>query len=69
MKKRIALTLLLAGTSLLALPAADQSTSARIVLVSAINPTRAGEGKTTVAIGLGQGLQRLGRRTAIAAST
>ena len=49
-----------------ALSAADQSTSSRIVLVSAINPTRAGEGKTTVAIGLGQGLQRLGRRTALA---
>ncbi len=38
----------------------------RIVLVSAINPTRAGEGKTTVSIGLAQGMQRLGRRVALA---
>jgi formate--tetrahydrofolate ligase len=38
----------------------------RIVLVSAINPTRAGEGKTTVSIGLGQGLRAIGRRVALA---
>jgi formate--tetrahydrofolate ligase len=38
----------------------------RIVLVSAINPTRAGEGKTTVSIGLAQGLRRLGKRAALA---
>ena len=38
----------------------------RIVLVSAINPTRAGEGKTTVSIGLAQGLRRLGRNAALA---
>lgn len=40
--------------------------SAKIVLVSAINPTRAGEGKTTVSIGLAQGLKRLGKRAALA---
>jgi formate--tetrahydrofolate ligase len=38
----------------------------RIVLVSAITPTRAGEGKTTVSIGLAQGLSRLGRSVALA---
>ncbi|WP_435685912.1 formate--tetrahydrofolate ligase [Sedimenticola selenatireducens] len=38
----------------------------RIVLVSAINPTRSGEGKTTVSIGLAQGMQRLGARAALA---
>jgi formate--tetrahydrofolate ligase len=32
----------------------------RLVLVSAITPTSAGEGKTTTAIGLSQGLRRLG---------
>lgn len=32
----------------------------RLVLVSAITPTRAGEGKTTVSVGLADGLQRLG---------
>ncbi len=38
----------------------------KIILVSAINPTRAGEGKTTVSIGLAQGMQRLGHRVALA---
>jgi formate--tetrahydrofolate ligase len=37
----------------------------RLVLVTAINPTRAGEGKTTTTIGLGDALCRLGRKTAI----
>jgi formate--tetrahydrofolate ligase len=38
----------------------------RLVLVSAINPTSAGEGKTTVSIGLAQGLRRIGQRSALA---
>src|SRR5437762_3207261 len=38
----------------------------RLVLVSAINPTPAGEGKTTVSIGLAMGLRKLGRRVALA---
>ncbi len=38
----------------------------RIVLVSAMNPTPHGEGKTTVSIGLGDGLRRLGHRAALA---
>ncbi len=38
----------------------------KIVLVSAINPTRSGEGKTTVSIGLAQGLRRSGHRVALA---
>ncbi|MCW8918191.1 MAG: formate--tetrahydrofolate ligase [Gammaproteobacteria bacterium] len=45
---------------------AGTSPSGRIILVSAINPTRAGEGKTTVSIGLAQGMQRLGQRVALA---
>ena len=36
----------------------------RLVLVSAITPTRAGEGKTTCAIGLTQAARRLGARAA-----
>ncbi len=40
--------------------------SGKIILVSAINPTRAGEGKTTVSIGLAQGMQRLGHKAALA---
>jgi formate--tetrahydrofolate ligase len=36
-----------------------------LVLVTAVNPTRAGEGKTTTSIGLGDALARIGRKTAI----
>lgn len=38
----------------------------RLVLVTAINPTPAGEGKTTVSIGLADALSRRGVRTALA---
>ena len=38
----------------------------KLVLVTAINPTPAGEGKTTVSIGLTQALNRLGRKTVVA---
>jgi len=38
----------------------------RLVLVTAISPTPAGEGKTTVSIGLAQALRRLGTRTVLA---
>ncbi|BDH46349.1 formate--tetrahydrofolate ligase [Salmonella enterica subsp. enterica serovar Choleraesuis] len=38
----------------------------KLVLVSAINPTPAGEGKTTVTVGLGQALSHLGHKAAIA---
>jgi formate--tetrahydrofolate ligase len=38
----------------------------RLILVSAITPTPAGEGKTTVSIGLAQGLRAIGRRSVLA---
>src|SRR5258707_15859796 len=38
----------------------------RLVLVSAITPTPAGEGKTTTSVGLAQGLARIGVRSAVA---
>jgi formate--tetrahydrofolate ligase len=38
----------------------------RIILVSAINPTKFGEGKTTVSIGLAQGMRRRGKKVALA---
>jgi formate--tetrahydrofolate ligase len=38
----------------------------KLILVTAINPTKAGEGKTTTTIGLGDGLNRIGKKTAIA---
>ena len=37
-----------------------------LVLVTAMNPTPAGEGKTTTTVGLGDALTRLGKRTVIA---
>ncbi|MFO0988205.1 MAG: formate--tetrahydrofolate ligase [Alphaproteobacteria bacterium] len=37
----------------------------KLVLVTAINPTPAGEGKTTTTIGLGDALARLGKKVAI----
>ena len=38
----------------------------RLVLVTAIGPTPAGEGKTTTTVGLGDALNRIGQRTVIA---
>jgi len=37
----------------------------KLILVTAINPTPAGEGKTTTTVGLGDGLNRIGKNTAI----
>jgi formate--tetrahydrofolate ligase len=37
----------------------------RLILVSAINPTPAGEGKTTTSIGLAMGLRRMGKRAVL----
>jgi formate--tetrahydrofolate ligase len=47
-------------------PSPGAAVKGKIILVSAINPTRAGEGKTTVSIGLAQGMQRLGHHVAVA---
>ena len=38
----------------------------KLVLVTAINPTPAGEGKTTTTVGLGQAMAKLGRKAIIA---
>lgn len=38
----------------------------KLVLVTAINPTPAGEGKTTTSIGLAQGMYKLGRKAVLA---
>ena len=38
----------------------------KLILVTAINPTPAGEGKTTTSIGLGQAMSRMGKKTMIA---
>ncbi len=44
----------------------DQEKDGKLVLVTAINPTPAGEGKTTITVGLGQALGKLGKRASIA---
>src|SRR5690606_10525651 len=46
-------------------PAAIGARAGKLVLVSAITPTPAGEGKTTISVGLGMGLHRLGRRAVV----
>ena len=38
----------------------------RLILVTAINPTPAGEGKTTTTVGLGQAMDKLGKKAVIA---
>lgn len=43
----------------------DKVKKANLILVSAISPTPAGEGKTTVSIGLGQGLNKIGKKTTV----
>ncbi len=43
----------------------EKAKTGRLILVSAISPTPAGEGKTTVSIGLSLGLNRIGRKTAV----
>ncbi len=45
--------------------ATQRSQTGKLVLVTAINPTKAGEGKTTTTVGLGDGLNRIGTRTTI----
>jgi formate--tetrahydrofolate ligase len=46
--------------------AASRRKPGKLILVSAITPTPAGEGKTTVSIGLAQGLRRIGKDAVLA---
>lgn len=43
----------------------DKAANCNLILVSAISPTPAGEGKTTMSIGLTQGLNRIGKQTTV----
>ena len=43
-----------------------QGPKGKLILVTAISPTPAGEGKTTTTVGLGDALNRIGKRTVIA---
>ncbi|AZO76167.1 MULTISPECIES: formate--tetrahydrofolate ligase [unclassified Bosea (in: a-proteobacteria)] len=49
-----------------AIPEFAEKPGGKLILVTAISPTPAGEGKTTTTVGLGDGLRRLGKRTMIA---
>ena len=42
------------------------SPDGKLILVTAINPTPAGEGKTTTSVGLGQAMARLGKKAVLA---
>ena len=42
-----------------------ENADGKLILVTAINPTPAGEGKTTTRVGLGDGLNRIGKKTAV----
>ncbi len=44
----------------------ENNPKGKLVLVTAINPTPAGEGKTTVSVGLGEAFNKLGKKTVIA---
>ncbi len=44
----------------------ENNPDGKLILVTAINPTPAGEGKTTVSVGLGQAFSKLGKKTVIA---
>ena len=44
----------------------DKPRKGKLVLVTAINPTPAGEGKTTTSVGLADALSRLGQKTCLA---
>lgn len=49
-----------------ALFANENNPKGKLILVSAITPTPAGEGKTTVSIGLSQAINRLGKKSIVA---
>ena len=43
----------------------QKNKNGKLILVTAINPTPAGEGKTTTTVGLGDGLNKIGKRATI----
>jgi formate--tetrahydrofolate ligase len=49
-----------------AIPGFQAKPDGKLILVTAISPTPAGEGKTTTTVGLGDGLSRIGKRAMIA---
>jgi formate--tetrahydrofolate ligase len=49
----------------ISLEISERPSRGKLVLVTAINPTAAGEGKTTTSVGLSQALRRIGKRVAL----
>ncbi|MDF1851169.1 MAG: formate--tetrahydrofolate ligase [Verrucomicrobiales bacterium] len=47
------------------IPESSENQTGKLILVTAISPTPAGEGKTTTTVGLGDGLNRIGKKTMI----
>ena len=67
--KKIGLTakdLELHGDYMAKIKQVNQKKNGKLVLVTAINPTSAGEGKTTVSIGLGDAFSKLGKNICLA---
>ncbi|MFO0407761.1 MAG: formate--tetrahydrofolate ligase [Labrys sp. (in: a-proteobacteria)] len=55
----------IAKVDLAAIPGLSERPDGKLILVTAINPTPAGEGKTTTTVGLGDGLNRIGKKAMI----
>jgi len=55
-----------AKVSLKLLERLKDTENGKLILVTAVNPTPAGEGKTTISIGLAQGLNEIGRKPVLA---
>ncbi|WP_100487902.1 formate--tetrahydrofolate ligase [Sporolactobacillus pectinivorans] len=55
-----------AKVSVKALKKLQERADGKVILVTSINPTPAGEGKSTVTVGLGQALNRIGKKAVIA---
>ena len=49
----------------ISLDVAERPSRGRLVVVTATNPTPAGEGKSTVSVGLAQALRRMGKKVAL----
>ena len=56
----------MAKVSLDVLKRVQKNRRGKLILVTAMNPTKEGEGKTTTTIGLGQAFGKLGKKTVIA---
>jgi formate--tetrahydrofolate ligase len=56
----------MAKVDVVAIDGFDEKPDGKLILVTAMTPTPAGEGKTTTVVGLGDGLRRIGANAAIA---